>query len=102
MVGRGQSVAALVLLTLVVGYAVLEHGGDQPADSNLSLCILGLAAIAASFSPSVITRLSLGGRIVAIAALCLPGYIAFQLIPLPLAVLRIASPTRAEIADALA
>src|SRR6266571_5497317 len=97
---RGRlSTIALVLLTLVVGYAVVTHGGDQPPDSNLSLLCLGLVAIAASFWLFATNAASGGGRIVEIAALLLPAYVLFQLLPLPLASLRVISPTRAEVAD---
>jgi O-antigen ligase len=99
VVGRGQSIAALVLVTFVVGYAVVEHGGDQPFHSSLSLFLLGL--VAATGSVFLYAPAPFVGRAVIGAGLLLPAYITFQLIPLPLAIVRIVSPTRAEIADAL-
>jgi O-antigen ligase/tetratricopeptide (TPR) repeat protein len=103
MLGRGRSIVALAFLTFVVGYAVVGHGGDEPFDSSLALLILGLVAIAGSFSLFAAASASVVNRgVVAAALLFFPAYIAFQLVPLPLAALRVVSPTRAEVADALA
>src|SRR5947207_11283743 len=100
MVGRGQTIAALVLLTFIVGYAVIQHGGDEPFDSNLSLVVVAVVAITGSVcvSPSFVSALD---RTVVGAALLFPAYIAFQLVPLPLGILTVVSPTRAEVASAL-
>jgi O-antigen ligase/tetratricopeptide (TPR) repeat protein len=100
MLGRGRSFAALALLTVVVGYAVVSHGGDAPHDSTLSLAALGLTAIAAAFLLGAAGD-PLDGRAVQLAVLLFPAYIAFQLLPQRLAILRVLSPTRAEVTAAL-
>jgi O-antigen ligase len=99
--GRGRSTIALVLLTAVISYAVVSQGGDAPPDSNISLFVLGLVAIAGSFTLFATGPASAGSRIVEVAALLFPAWIAFQLVPVPIAALRVISPTRAEVADAL-
>src|SRR5205814_8434834 len=101
LLGRWFSISTLVLLTVVVGYALVTHGGDELPKSSLSLFALGLAAIAGSFWLFAAGSVSRAERTVEVAALFLPPYIAFQLVPLPLAALRVLSPTRAEVANAL-
>ena len=44
LLGRWFSISTLVLLTVVVGYALVTHGGDELPKSSLSLFALGLAA----------------------------------------------------------
>src|SRR5438093_656096 len=88
----GVFAAAVVALSLAVGYAVVTHGGDAANDSTLSFAALGLTAIAASF----LLRAggdAPGGRAVEVAVLLFPAYLLFQLVPLPLGILRVVSPT---------
>ena len=99
--GAAGSAFCLGLLTLAVAYAVVTHGGDAPFDSSVSLLLVGLAAVAASFFSFSSSSASTGDRVLGLAALLFPAYVLLQLVPLPLAVLRVVSPTRAEIADAL-
>jgi O-antigen ligase len=99
--GRPASTFSLGLLTLAIGYAVVTYGGDRPADTYLVLLLVGLAGIVDSFSRAAGRPLSPGDRLIALAALLLPAYVAFQLVPLPIGFLRVAAPTRAEIASAL-
>jgi O-antigen ligase len=89
------------LLILSVGYAVVAHGGIQPAERSFSLVLVGLAAIV---SPSLpFPRLTSGhpARLALATAAFFPLYVTFQILPLPVFVVRAASPTRAEIAGAL-
>ena len=99
--GGGRSAIALVLLTGVVGYAVVTHGGDSAFDSSLSLFLLGFVGLTGSAYLSTPVPSRDLDRILSIAVLLFPIYIAFQLAPLPLAVLKFISPARAEIAAAL-
>src|SRR5687767_890067 len=100
MPARWHSTLCLVLLTVATAYAVATHGGDAPHDSNTVLLIVGLAAIVGS--RSVISRRPAAGseRLIGVAALLFPAYAAFQLVPLPLPILGIVSPTRAELTTA--
>ena len=91
----------LALLTLALAYAVVTHGGGALPDSNVTLLVVALAGIARSFRISPKHPFSEPERLFMVPLLLLPAYLAFQLIPLPLPVLRILSSTRAEITDAL-
>jgi len=91
----------LCLLAAALGYAVFEHGARNLLPWNISLLIIGMA----SFGYWVTTRSSrlapVMERLLGYLALLVPAYIAFQLIPLPMFLLRILSPERAQIADNL-
>src|SRR5262245_54909190 len=95
-----RSLLTLVLLTLAVAYAALVSGGDAPLESNITLLVIGVAALV---GVAPIDRRGSGGLRdpVLLAALLLPVYIVVQLVPLPLALLKFVDPTRAEIAGAL-
>jgi len=92
------------LLSAAIAYAALKGGGDQAYHSAIALVIIGVAAIiwathlAARRGPAPAR-----GRAawVDVAALALPLYVAFQLLPLPAAVVGWLSPARAELASAL-
>ena len=94
-----RSRLTLVLLTLAVAYSALMAGGDLSLDSNITLLVVGLASLAGVAS---IDRRD-GGPLdpVLLAALLLPVYIVVQLVPLPLPLLAVVDPARAEIAEAL-
>jgi O-antigen ligase len=94
-----RSRATLALLTLAAAYAALTSGGDLPIDSNLIVFVVALAALA---GVSSVDRQDDGPRDpVLLAALLLPVYILFQLVPLPIALVAVIDPARAEIASAL-
>lgn len=94
-----RSRITLALLTGAVGYAALTGGGDQPLDSTIVVFIAGLAALV---GVSAADRPGDGPRDpVLLAALLLPVYIVVQLIPLPLSIVEVVSPIRAEVAGAL-
>ncbi len=88
----------LAFLTAIVGYAVLDKS-DQLGQPVIPLLLLGLAGLLCSVS---VPRPGCGllDQIALWSALLFPAYVAFQLLPLPLLLLRILDPTRAEIADA--
>ncbi|PYR38988.1 MAG: hypothetical protein DMF89_27030 [Acidobacteria bacterium] len=91
------------LLILAVGYVIAAHGGIEQADWSVSLALLGLGALICPFSRSRTTAsLSLAARVSLAASFLLLAFVAFQLVPLPTLILRLLSPTRAEIAAALA
>src|SRR5256885_17155454 len=89
LLSRAHSILCLSLLTVAVGYAVVTHGGDGLFDASLSLLVLGLAAVVGAGRAS-------GGvesvDAILVAAALLPAYVALQLVPLPLAGLRVAFP----------
>jgi O-antigen ligase len=88
-------------VSFAVGYSTFRSGGGDAPDWALALLILGLVGLisAAAWSPEPSPQL---GRVALWCALLFPAYVAFQLVPLPLVLLRILDPTRAEITNALA
>jgi putative inorganic carbon (hco3(-)) transporter len=101
MFGRALSIGCLGALAFVVSYCVIRYGGGGPVDWSFSLLVLGLSALVFRISATQDPAFSRVERIAIWAALLFPAYVAFQLVPLPLFLLRIVSPVRAEIADAL-
>jgi O-antigen ligase len=84
----------LLVLAAAFGYSVLEYGGLVLTDWNLCLLIVGVVAV-------VYWRRSHAESLPA-AALLLAAYVAFQLLPLPLFLTRLLSPSRAGALDSLA
>jgi O-antigen ligase len=96
-------IVAVGAVTVAVAHEVIRYGGGGPFDWNLTLLIIGLAG--AAFSLAGARRSEAPApldRIVLWTAALFPAYVAFQLVPLPLGLLKIVSPTRAEVALALA
>ncbi|PYS49195.1 MAG: hypothetical protein DMG13_23975 [Acidobacteria bacterium] len=97
------------MLTIALGYAVFflsapiaqaDRSGRE--HRNLYLLALGIAGFGqAIYSRRGQTRRAKNGAVFWLALL-LPGYAAFQLLPLPLSLLRLLSPARRELMDALA
>lgn len=89
-------------LTLIFGYAVFWYGAVLPANWNVCLLALGFLTLLYSFrTPSAELAPPLD-RALRWPVLLLPCYAAFQLIPLPVAVLQVLSPARARLFTALA
>lgn len=92
----------LALLAAALGYAVFESGGVVRADWNVSLVLIGASALL------YWSRLRRGDRSPALEpalrlpVVLLPAYLLFQLVPLPLTILRVVSPARAELTAAIA
>src|SRR5258706_9612774 len=92
----------LGLLTAGVGYAVFENGGQPVIPWNTCLLAVGLVAIiywvraspASDLAPPMELRLA-GGL------LLLVGYVALQLLPLPLSLLKILSPAGDQVVESL-
>ena len=98
----GRVALCLGLLTTAVGYAVAMQGGDGRADSGRALLILAGAAILASIWRPLLRPRSQRDHLLDFAAVAIPAYVAWQLIPLPVALLDLLSHTRAELAEGLA
>ncbi len=96
--------AVLCGTTLMVSLVLLMlwSGGGDPVDWNVGLLPLGAAGLAAGcwLKPAVerrtVERVAIGG------GLLLPLFVALQLLPLPLWMLGILDPMRAEVARSLA
>ena len=91
----------LLLVSFAAAYAVFTGGADDTSSFAATVFALGLAGIAGSPAPvprrsGLTTR-----RVVNLAALLFLAYVGLQLVPLPIQLLRVISPTRAEIAEAL-
>ena len=102
MLFRTRWILCLAFLTLAVSYTAFDGGGGGNRYAwNLSLLLLGVTGMScASFVPPAVAS---GRRRIALwASLAFPVYVAFQLLPLPIGLLRIISPSRAEIAGAVA
>jgi tetratricopeptide (TPR) repeat protein len=91
----------LSLLGGALGYAVLQHGGRTLADWNVSLLIIGVAAVGYWGVTPLRRRAPALERLAGYLALLIPAYVALQLVPLPMFLLRILSPERASITDRL-
>ena len=98
----------LLLLTVVLAYAVLalstpiaQADRDGRDAQNLFLLALGILGLGFSIYWWRVADEGESRRALGWLALLLPCYAAFQLIPVPLAVLRLLSPARAELTQAL-
>ena len=98
---RSSPIPYIAGLAIVFGYAVLKHGGVVTADWNYCLLGLGLLALLYSLYTPQIGLAPRPNRGIWWPILLLPGYVALQLIPLPGSLLRVLSPARAELLDAL-
>ncbi len=101
MLSRPSQRSDIAFLAIALGYGVLKEGGRSPIDWNVCILLLGLAALLywrrtdpADLAPPIEPWL-------AWAVVLAPAYIALQLVPLPLFLLRILSPTRAGIVASL-
>jgi O-antigen ligase len=94
--------ACFTLLAIALGYAVLDQGGQDPIGWNVALLILGAGAIPYLLVISRADRPPFIGQMPAGAVLLPSAYVAFQLLPLPVRLLKILSPARAKLAESLA
>lgn len=91
----------LGVMASALGYAAFGHGGRVPLDWNISLLIIGVGAVAywALTPPSSVDP---GMPILpGVLALLVPAYVAFQLVPLPVFLVKILSPERGRILEKL-
>ncbi|MBV9404721.1 MAG: O-antigen ligase family protein, partial [Acidobacteriaceae bacterium] len=91
----------LGFFTAAFGYAVFHTGGVEFSDWNISLLILGIAAILYLLATRSLPPASSLAPWLAWPVLFFPTYIALQLIPLPLWLLGLLSPERAALTDSL-
>jgi O-antigen ligase len=100
---RVDRLAIFVLLVLagVLSYMTFEWGGVVRNGRYQYLLVLGLLAMLMSLGGSWKGRSPLLGSVLWWAAVLLPAYVLLQVVPLPLAMLRVLSPMRAEAMDAL-
>ena len=96
IVRRATAWSYVGFLAIGLGYAVLEEGGRSFVEWNVCLLLIGLVALVywrrtepADLAPSIEPWL-------AWAVVLAPAYVASQLVPLPVFLLRILSPIRAE------
>ena len=80
-----------------MGYAVFWQGGVWSKDLNLCLLAVGILAVFLTFACRPPNSGAGLDAWLALPLLLLPGYIALQLLPLPVAWLRSLSPARAEL-----
>ena len=91
----------LCLLSLPLAYAVFTGGADDARAFSVTVFDLGLAGLAGGLLLFRAAPASRPERVINAAALFFLAYVAFQLVPLPLWLLRVLSPTRAEVAEAV-
>ena len=91
----------LCLLSLPLAYAVFTGGADDARAFSVTVFDLGLAGLAGSLLLFRAAPASRPERVINAAALFFVAYVAFQLVPLPIWLLRVLSPTRADVAEAL-
>ena len=85
----------LVVMTLVLGYAILQPSQRMLTDWNFCLVGLGLVAVMSGWLAHRDTQAPRLERWLAWAVLLVPCYVAWQLLPLPAFLLRVLSPERA-------
>jgi O-antigen ligase len=90
------SLFTLALLALTLAYAVFQRAGVTVSDWNPCLAATGVIAVVHFLIPHR-QRLPKLDRIVAISASIFLGVAALQLLPLPVAVVRVLSPARVEL-----
>ena len=91
----------LLLVSFAAAYAVFTGGADDLPTFASTVFTMGLAGIAGGLLLFHAGPVSRPERLINTAALLFLAYVAFQLVPLPLWLLHLLSPTRAEIAEAL-
>lgn len=98
---RLSRLACFTLLAIALGYAAFDQGGQNPIGWNVSLLILGAGGILYLLAVSRADRPPFVGQMAVWAMLLPPAYVGFQLLPLPLPLLKILSPARARLAESL-
>ena len=92
---------ALAALGGVLAYVAFQWGGVVRTGRYEYLLLLGLLAMTLCLGRARDEWAPFRGRVLRWTALFLPAYVLLQVVPLPVAVLRVLSPTRAEAMDAL-
>jgi len=92
----------LLVLAVALAYAIFSSAGRDLIDWNLSVLVIAVVAVAYWLPKSAKDLAPSLENWLFWPALLLPCYVAFQLIPLPIGLLRFISPARAALADKLA
>jgi O-antigen ligase len=90
-----------MLLAIALGWSVVNKGGVYPSDLSVTLLAVGTISLFYWILEKQQGRPLLKPWL-RFSIVALPAYFVFQLIPFPLAVLRLFSPTRAMLTTALA
>ena len=88
--------ATLLALAGVLAYAAFEWGGVLRTNQYQYLLVLGLLAVVVSLGRARGERAPLPGRMVCWALALFPAYVLLQVVPLPVPLVRVLSPARAE------
>ncbi len=96
----GPSIA-LVLLSLALIWTVFAKGGVYPSDWSVTLLAVGGTASFYSVATDRRSRVPALGKTASLLIVAVPCYVGFQLLPLPLPILRILSPARESLAVAI-
>jgi O-antigen ligase len=96
-----RAVLGLLALAGVLAYTAFQWGGVTRTGRYQYLLVLGLLAMLFSLGRSRDEWSALPGRVLQWTAALLPAYVLLQVVPLPVAVLRVLSPARAEAIKAL-
>jgi O-antigen ligase len=91
-----REVLVLLSLTGALAYTTFQWGGVVRTGRYECLLVLGLLAMVLSFGRTRDVRPSLPDRVVRWTVILLPAYVLLQVVPLPVALLRVLSPARAE------
>src|SRR5438552_14465454 len=98
---RSSPIPYIAGLAIVFAYAVSKHGGVVTADWNYFMLGLWHQALHDILYTQQVGLARRPNRGIWWPVLLLPGYVALQLIPLPGSLLRVLSPARAELLDAV-
>ena len=96
-----QAVLVLSVLAGVLAYTAFQWGGVVRTGRYQYLLVLGVLAMLFGLGRSRDEWSPLPGRVLRWTAVLLPAYVLLQVVPFPVALLRVLSPARAEAMDAL-
>ncbi len=96
-----RAVLVLSVLAGVLAYTTFQWGGVVRTGRYQYLLVLSLVAMLLSFGRSQGDWSPFPGRVLRWTAVLLPAYVLLQVVPLPVPVLRVLSPARADAMDAL-
>lgn len=97
---RASGITVLATLGGVVAYVAFQWGGVVRTGRYEYLLVIGLLAVVWSLARRD-DQAAPPGRVLRWMAVLLPAYVLLQVVPLPVAVLRLLSPARAEMVTAL-
>lgn len=84
-----------------VAYAILRYGAVERTDWYLCLAVLGIATLLYHVRAPLAAVAPPPDRLLLWTLVALPAYVLWQILPLPVGLLQLLSPERAEIASAL-